>query len=176
MAHLTLDTFAQIEFWRERLAEPCFVYVIREKGDEAIKVGVAKDPAERLKTLQTGNRRELVLLHVIPGGHDTESHFHRRLWDYRVRGEWFEGKAVAPFLTYFVGLAERMMDEYVAGSGQPPHVFEVDPLRFGKVRKPPTSNPVAVRFVEPSPKMDPAEAQWRRGLAPKPASLTSTAL
>lgn len=144
-----------------RLKDPCFVYVVQEDGDEAIKVGTARDPLERLKTLQTGNRRELRLLYVLPGTHDTEAYFHRRLWLCRVRGEWFEGEAVPPFLDYIADLARKMVDQYVPGSGEAPHVFDVEAPRTRTVRRKPLKPgyPVTVRFAKPEPKMDPVVAQ-----------------
>lgn len=45
-----------------------FVYFIQQKGkgNQPVKIGYSKDPRERLKTLQTGNPRELLLRVNIP--------------------------------------------------------------------------------------------------------------
>lgn len=150
-----------LSFWNYHLAEPCFVYVMQGAEGTPIKVGRAHNPRRRLAELQTGNPTILRLLYVIPGGSDTEAHLHRRLKGDRVHGEWFHGKLVDPFLAYIHDLAQAMVDSY-RHDGKAPHIFDVDPVRFGKVRKAPKDNPVTVRFVEPNPVVDPVEARGMR--------------
>ena len=74
-----------------------FVYVIRA-ADGHCKVGVTKDPAARLATLQTGSATVLsyAFLGVTPGeGRNIERQAHTLLGDARLTGEWF---SVAPEL------------------------------------------------------------------------------
>ena len=58
-----------------------------------IKYGYSKDPASRLRSLQTGSSDELVLLEsVCVGDRDVracERELHREFAVYRTRGEWF---------------------------------------------------------------------------------------
>jgi hypothetical protein len=54
-----------------------------------VKIGWAKDPARRLRTLQTGHPDELRLLAVIPATYHLEHDLHRQLRSYGVGGEWF---------------------------------------------------------------------------------------
>lgn len=57
-----------------------FVYVIREEGDGPIKIGVAKDPIKRLRSMQTGNPRRLRIEYVLIGLMDIEKLLHE-LWE-----------------------------------------------------------------------------------------------
>lgn len=69
-----------------------YVYAIREVETGNVKIGISKDPAERLKQLQTGNSSELVLVASIPAGnrYKDESNAHKKLSNINIRGEWFE--------------------------------------------------------------------------------------
>ena len=78
-----------------------YVYFIREivnkkKGKYGfIKIGIARNVANRLEALQTSNARELELLIAIPfksrmQARHVEKKLHRRFRRFRVRGEWFD--------------------------------------------------------------------------------------
>ncbi|MFM8272694.1 MAG: GIY-YIG nuclease family protein [Gemmata sp.] len=69
------------------------VYFIRQKGTNLIKIGSAKDPTERMKSLQTGSPHEFELLAVGAGGAREEHAMHRRFVADHVRGEWFRMSA-----------------------------------------------------------------------------------
>lgn len=58
----------------------CFVYFISEGEDGPIKIGKAKDPVQRVRTMQTGNSRRLRIEHVIVGDLDIERYFHE-IWE-----------------------------------------------------------------------------------------------
>lgn len=73
-----------------RAAPTSSVYFIREHPDGFIKIGVARDAAGRMKSLQTASARDLRLLGTIPGGRDVELRLHERFAGERVRGEWFK--------------------------------------------------------------------------------------
>lgn len=66
------------------------VYFIQEDEDGPIKIGVAVDVDKRLAMLQIGNSRQLRLLAIRDGGRALEIELHKRLGDFRIRGEWFE--------------------------------------------------------------------------------------
>lgn len=70
------------------------VYIIQQKGTRLFKFGVSKNPKRRLKTLQTGNAGELILLIDFPcvdiSAYAAEATIHRYLRECRIKGEWFE--------------------------------------------------------------------------------------
>lgn len=79
--------------WREAKTivqtggEETRLYAIFDR--DAVKLGVARKPAERLADLQTANPRELALYTSCAGNAGLERFFHRWLNEWRVRGEWF---------------------------------------------------------------------------------------
>lgn len=52
-----------------------------------IKIGIAENPRQRLRQLQTGNPEKLVLLGCIEDDHEKD--LHHKFRKYRVGGEWF---------------------------------------------------------------------------------------
>lgn len=74
-----------------------YVYFIKAFGERdlvRIKIGKAKDPEERLKTLQTGSPVKLKLIGVIKckssaHAYHVEKLAHDRFYKQRKRGEWF---------------------------------------------------------------------------------------
>ena len=77
--------------------EGMFVYAIREKETGNIKLGISRDPQQRVKQLQTGNSSELELVAVRPAvnGYASEKELHSDAGAYRIRGEWFSEEALA---------------------------------------------------------------------------------
>lgn len=69
-----------------------FVYLIKAKGTDFYKIGVATDKVRRLATLQNGSPLELVYVvtKVTDKARDLEQSLHAELKTYNVRGEWFE--------------------------------------------------------------------------------------
>lgn len=66
------------------------VYFIKAKKVNLVKVGAARNPAQRLKSLQIGSPVELKLLFVIPyGGYMIESKLHKDFKQFHNHGEWF---------------------------------------------------------------------------------------
>jgi hypothetical protein len=63
------------------------LYFIR-KGDN-VKIGRAKDPANRLKALQTGCPEKLELAEVLDGRGYEERVWHKAFANERLHGEWF---------------------------------------------------------------------------------------
>jgi hypothetical protein len=75
------------------------IYFIAAGSDGPIKIGYAKTSAtRRLKELQTGNDRELVLLRTVDGDRATEAAYHKVFESHRLRGEWFSREPVVGFL------------------------------------------------------------------------------
>lgn len=69
--------------------KPADNYVYLIDGGWAVKIGVAKDPAKRLRLLQTGSAEQLQLVAAIPGTAELERELHELFSGDRVRGEWF---------------------------------------------------------------------------------------
>jgi len=77
-----------------------------ETGDfrvENIKIGwTTKEPKKRLAALQTANPRELFILGSIFTNSEAERMIHRTLANGRVRGEWFDFKAIGERLAMWM--------------------------------------------------------------------------
>lgn len=66
-----------------------YAYAIQAGEGGPVKIGVTRDPVQRLKTLQTGNPetlRGLAAWRVLPG---EERLIHDDFASVRIRGEWF---------------------------------------------------------------------------------------
>jgi hypothetical protein len=101
-----------ITYWREQYDKPLFVYFIRElRTDGAMKIGKAYNPGQRLKELQCGNSRELILETVILASENTERQLHDRWRDFAwVSGEWFDGGYRAGERN-FVALTDHLIED-----------------------------------------------------------------
>lgn len=64
------------------------LYVIADAFD-AVKIGIAVKPVERLANLQIGNWRPLLLLAATPATPQLEQFIHEQLASERISGEWF---------------------------------------------------------------------------------------
>ena len=69
---------------------PSFVYFIQEGTDGPIKIGTSENPRKRLKHLQTGHPKELVLMGAIDGDREKEFELHQKFDYLRLNGEWFK--------------------------------------------------------------------------------------
>jgi hypothetical protein len=88
-----------------------FVYFIQDGDDSPVKIGVAADPEQRRRELQTGNYRRLAIRLVIPGDSALEAELHRRFKDWHVEGEWFGGgERSKAILTFGEGLDEHRVE------------------------------------------------------------------
>jgi Meiotically Up-regulated Gene 113 (MUG113) protein len=77
-----------------RTSERFFLYAIQAGGDDGpVKIGTAKDPDQRLKTLQTASPVPLTGLCAWRGFSGEEAEIHQRFADHRIRGEWFRPHA-----------------------------------------------------------------------------------
>lgn len=62
------------------IENPEFVYAISEGDGGTLKIGRAKDPVKRLRTMQTGNSRRLRIEHVLLGDKCLERLLHE-MWE-----------------------------------------------------------------------------------------------
>lgn len=60
-----------------------------QNGD-AVKIGVSKNPEQRMSELSVSSNGAIQLLAVLDGGHGDEKEFHRKFSRYLIRGEWFK--------------------------------------------------------------------------------------
>ena len=72
-----------------------YVYFISTKRKNVVKIGVATNPDKRLKTFQTANHEELIILRRIRLKNRTEAFkveraLHQKFKRYHIRGEWFK--------------------------------------------------------------------------------------
>lgn len=112
-------------FWMAQIPDydESFVYVIRAGSRNPVKIGVAKKPLQRLKTLQTGNPSTLRLLLVVPGAEKLETVLHRRFAEYRVDdSEWFYGDGVKQIIDFVTELAVEMVRSHQHGAFDPPPI------------------------------------------------------
>lgn len=65
-------------------------FVAEDKPEGRIKIGIAQDVRQRLRTLRTASSDPLVLLGVMPGGRRQEQRLHRQFGHARTHGEWFD--------------------------------------------------------------------------------------
>lgn len=70
-----------------------YVYAIRNNTTGNIKLGISKNPENRLKQLQTGNDCELELIATSKAVNkfSDEVFLHKKYKDFNIRGEWFNG-------------------------------------------------------------------------------------
>lgn len=91
-AHLErdqLDAAASEERYAAQAAAPQQVYFIQCGEGGAIKIGIAVDPAARLRSLQTAHHERLSILVTTKGGQPAEQAYHKRFAAHRLHGEWF---------------------------------------------------------------------------------------
>lgn len=69
-----------------------YVYLIKSEETDRYKIGISKNPAKRLKQLQTGNSEKLVLINKYETSlfNKIETTLHNRYSYLKKEGEWFE--------------------------------------------------------------------------------------
>lgn len=67
------------------------IYLIKNTEESYYKIGVGKNPKQRLKQLQTGSPAELILIETFNTEHayKIEKALHRRYLHLKKEGEWF---------------------------------------------------------------------------------------
>ncbi|MBB1074171.1 GIY-YIG nuclease family protein [Rhodoferax sp. 4810] len=76
-----------------------YVYAIRERETGHVKLGISRNPQQRLRQLQTGNSStlELVAYRKAENRFADERALHADADVYRLRGEWFDDRALKLF-------------------------------------------------------------------------------
>jgi hypothetical protein len=91
------------------------LYFILDRKSRAVKIGLAADVSDRLKSLQTGNPNKLEIIAAlrIPST-KIEKQIHNLLKAYKISGEWFsleyQGKYPSPY-----SILSEIYDCYVCG-------------------------------------------------------------
>ena len=72
-----------------------YLYFISTTRKKVVKIGIANNPNKRLKTFQTANHEELIILRVIKVENRAlafklETALHQKFKKYHIRGEWFK--------------------------------------------------------------------------------------
>jgi hypothetical protein len=80
--------------WEKKPSGEVFVYFIQAGENGPIKIGIAADHEDRMRSLQVGHYEELRLLKTIlttgkKEAEKLEAQFHARFHSYHLRGEWF---------------------------------------------------------------------------------------
>jgi hypothetical protein len=98
-------TKAKRPSYSRRSAKPGFVYFIRA-DDGLVKIGIAKDPASRLRNMQTGSAAVLriIAVHACDSPAAVEAGLHRQFAHLRQHGEWF---SPTPELLMFIASLDQ---------------------------------------------------------------------
>lgn len=79
--------------YRELALPRVYIYFIQVGDDGPIKIGCAKNPFERLSSLQCANHEVLSLRAIYQGYAFEEKQIHEEFAGARIRGEWFHPTA-----------------------------------------------------------------------------------
>lgn len=157
--------------WQSQLPEgQTYVYFIQGEPGTEIKIGFTNKVGQRVRSLQTGNPKELNLLAALPAPRSVETAYHRHLEDERVLGEWFSGPETDRLLIHVLDVADRMVSAY-DGSGRAPDIYEFDDLierpAFGPTRPFPSFTP-EIKVVPAGPKIPMVDRSVKSRLRAKP--------
>jgi hypothetical protein len=126
------------------VSQKAYVYII-SAGDEAVKIGVAKNVQRRLKGLQTGHCKKLSIAYEIAlAGRDrayaVECRAHRLLKEKLMEGEWFavspeEANAAVSKAISDLNEEERLRKEEMMKVPKyvPPEVIQAEPWMRGPI-------------------------------------------
>jgi len=96
------------------LEEDKFVYVAKEENSGRYKIGISKNPEERIKNLNIGNPEKLILVHAYLATEQnnmSENLAHSVFNEHRLMGEWFKENIDLTLLpSYFDSHKEECCD------------------------------------------------------------------
>jgi hypothetical protein len=81
-------TRRELEKKKPKPPRPTFIYLVHDERTGYIKIGRARNPSARERTLQSENP-QFVMLFRGPADAELERELHEEFAQYRVRGEWF---------------------------------------------------------------------------------------
>lgn len=88
MSAVAVEPVYTFDEWSRRCPNDTWLYFI-QAGSGPVKIGVARNPIERIATLQTAHYERLRILGCMWSSRSYEGHLHRRFAAHRVSGEWF---------------------------------------------------------------------------------------
>ena len=100
------------------------IYFISDSAGH-VKIGVAKNPSARMRTLQTGHPTTLVLLASVDWPNSAERRLHSILKLERVRGEWFRHSGEIASLINHIHAGKTLKDWARALSRGPSRLAKV---------------------------------------------------
>ncbi|MFI0709998.1 GIY-YIG nuclease family protein [Streptomyces inhibens] len=90
-----------------------WVYAIStDDNPDSIKIGVAKDIAQRVKSLQVGSATRLELRWSARGGYPLERHLHNHFAKLCTHGEWFDFQGVSDAVAEIDTTARHFLRRY----------------------------------------------------------------
>lgn len=92
-----------------------FVYLIWAVNSTRYKIGLAYNPAKRLRDLNVGSPLDLRLLAAIPSDLVAEKALHEYFDQHRIKGEWFDFSTPDIPLLMFKGWTVEYYEAYVRG-------------------------------------------------------------
>jgi len=96
-----------------------YVYFITNQRETVVKIGIANNPLQRLKTFQTANHEELIILKTIKlktraEAFQLETALHRKFKKFHIRGEWFKlTGTVESFIENYNPDEPSMVEEWI---------------------------------------------------------------
>lgn len=68
------------------------VYLLKSDYTGFYKIGVSKNPAKRVKQLQTGSAEDIAIIHIFPTDipHKVETALHNYFNMYKINREWYD--------------------------------------------------------------------------------------
>ncbi len=94
------------------------LYCIRMGIDGPVKIGIARNPIQRLLTLQVGCPQALHLVAVVPAPRCVERVLHTALAVSRIHGEWFEPSPEVERLVSELRNLELVLEDYARELGE----------------------------------------------------------
>lgn len=71
------------------LAKPPQSFIYFATAGNKVKIGISKNPRQRLGSIRTGSSSKVRIYYVTPGTREDERRLHQQFAEYRVNGEWF---------------------------------------------------------------------------------------
>ncbi len=96
-----------------------YLYFIANQRKTVVKIGIANSPQKRLKTFQTANYEELIILRVIKLKNRTEAFsletaLHKKFKRFHIRGEWFKlNSTIKSFIESYQMNEPSMVEQWI---------------------------------------------------------------
>ena len=105
---------------QERLDDRWVYAISTEDNRDSIKIGVANNISQRVKSLQAGSATKLKLRWSAHGGYPLERHLHDQFEQLRIHGEWFNFQGVSDPVGEIDVAARHFLRRYDDAQGSEP--------------------------------------------------------